>query len=239
MPNHVKNKLTFEGKKKDIEALLDFIKNDEGGLIDFNKIIPMPPELNIESSSEADKGLRVYKDYLLARKSTNVTEIFDYPDKHEDSVIQHLRKIKKFKKDNKETWDLGVKAYNNLKKYGHTDWYSWCSKEWGTKWNAYSIASGFAFIEFETAWSPPTPVINKLARMFPFIRITHEWADEDLGRNCGKCDYEGVYGYVEEPDIYSREAYEFAAKVWGLSLEEEGYTLSANGKTYEWSDEGE
>lgn len=44
MPNHVTNKMKIVGKKKEVEEVLDFIKDDKLGIgtIDFNKITPMP-----------------------------------------------------------------------------------------------------------------------------------------------------------------------------------------------------
>ena len=37
-----------------------------------------------------------------------------------------------------------------------------------------------------TAWSAPIPVIKKLSEMYPNIELTLEFADEDLGQNCGR-----------------------------------------------------
>lgn len=50
MPNHVTNRLTILGTKKQVNEVLDFIKIEKGlekreyGIwtIDFNKITPMP-----------------------------------------------------------------------------------------------------------------------------------------------------------------------------------------------------
>ena len=51
MPNHVTNRLTIHAEGKRLEEILDAIKSDEAGRgsIDFNKLIPMPESLNIES----------------------------------------------------------------------------------------------------------------------------------------------------------------------------------------------
>lgn len=50
MPNYVANIVTFDGDKERIKEMLSAIQNDEfgPGSISFNKIIPMPPELDIE-----------------------------------------------------------------------------------------------------------------------------------------------------------------------------------------------
>lgn len=54
MPNHTLNTLTFSGDSARIEALLAAVQNDEGGKgsIDFDRLIPMPEELNPERNPQ-------------------------------------------------------------------------------------------------------------------------------------------------------------------------------------------
>ena len=49
MPNHVTNIIEIKGDPARISALFEAVKSDEYGLgsIDFNKLIPMPPELDM------------------------------------------------------------------------------------------------------------------------------------------------------------------------------------------------
>ena len=65
MPNHVINILSFEGDKTKIRQMLEDIKDDECGLhsVDFNKIIPMPPGLDLEAGSCTQAGLDAYRDF--------------------------------------------------------------------------------------------------------------------------------------------------------------------------------
>jgi len=37
--------------------------------------------------------------------------------------------------------------------------------KWGTKWVGYDLSIGDSFIDFFTAWSPPIPIIKKLAEL--------------------------------------------------------------------------
>lgn len=41
MPNWIKNRIDFQGKREDIERVFEFLKGEKG-LMDFNKVIPMP-----------------------------------------------------------------------------------------------------------------------------------------------------------------------------------------------------
>lgn len=69
----------------------------------------------------------------------------------------------------------------NLKDYGHKNWYDWSVANWDTKWNAYScytfeddslaleddpLALEYVYdLGFQTAWSPPINVIRELAKL--------------------------------------------------------------------------
>jgi len=45
------------------------------------------------------------------------------------------------------------------------DWYEQRMEKWGTKWNGYDLFIEESFVEFSTAWSPPVPIIQKLAEL--------------------------------------------------------------------------
>jgi len=58
-----------------------------------------------------------------------------------------------------------------IKKYGSANWYDWSVDNWGTKWNAYSEEEDEGERVFQTAWSPPEGIFNKLLEKFP----NEEW----------------------------------------------------------------
>ena len=115
--------------------------------------------------------------------------------------------------------------------YGENNWYDWRLGNWGTKWNSYGYTENTTFqddkIKFLTAWSAPHPILQKLSEMYPDVKMKHEWADEDIGMNCGRYVYydgERVEEYFPESQ---KECLEFAAKVMDVSLEED-YALYLN-----------
>lgn len=78
------------------------------------------------------------------------------------------------------------------------NWYNWNTSNWGTKWNACDVGfitdgdwsetydessweSGELIIQFNTAWSPPVPVIEALSKQFPSVKITHKFTEEGMG----------------------------------------------------------
>lgn len=132
--------------------------------------------------------------------------------------------------------------------YGKNNWYDWSVANWGTKWNAYGFEpdtdhSKEKEIRFLTAWSAPHPILEKLAKLFPDVKLEHEWADEDIGMNCGRCVYydgERIEEYYPESQ---KDRLEFAARVMDIQLEEAcGLYLNASETEYiniEYDDEYE
>lgn len=61
------------------------------------------------------------------------------------------------------------------------NWNSWQRQNWGTKWNAYQSTHGVegdtAFINFQTAWSAPYPVMAAFCNRFN-IPFEHRYYDE-------------------------------------------------------------
>jgi len=63
------------------------------------------------------------------------------------------------------------------KLYGTDNWYDWKKSKWGTKWNSYNGKiddenEEYIVYTFDTAWSPPEPVIHALREKFEEVDIT-------------------------------------------------------------------
>ena len=220
MPNNVENIIALKGNDTQIREMLEAIQNDDYGLgtVDFNKIIPMPQSLKIESGGITDSGLKLYKEFisecLFDRKETDVSKI------SAEELAESEKAFLKQRSDIKaDEWELGKTAWNNIQNYGFPTWYEWCINNWGTKWNAYGYGENTDYSKcknlwFQTAWSAPHPVLQKLSEMYPDITFEHEWADEDIGTNCGRKVYSGgecTESYYPEGE---KDAIEFACRVF-------------------------
>ena len=74
-------------------------------------------------------------------------------------------------------------ARQNVEQYGYEGWYDWNVAKWGTKWQPSDTRfengiKGRLVYCFDTAYEPPTPVIEEIARRFPSLEITHEVHEE-------------------------------------------------------------
>lgn len=234
MPNWVKANLHFAGKKEEVSKLREFVKSvitDDNGKqvtkeFDFNKIVPMPDELNIVSGTLGDNGMR----YLMLNDK--------HPIVWTDDQKKFMDEMEKLEHNNperfNETIELGRQYLSNLSKYGCTTWYSFCNKFWGTKWNACEVYwYADDAVEFETAWSFPHPVIQKLSELFPEIEISFFYADEDCGSNTGEGIYlNGQEKDAEYPDTGSKRAYEIYLELHPEYEDELVYNPDID--NYEW-----
>lgn len=199
MPNYVKNILKIGGREKDIIEVLNRICDPEKnpGAIDFERIIPMPEELDVdndECSMEFAIKCTLFDDMDTLK--------LDYPDFRGRCLREQLIGVSR---DTITKWsEIGWKYIDNRRKYGFYNWYGWRIKNWGTKWNAWECQLEWddgdtKAISFYTAWNAPNPVIKKLAEMFPNVTIEHSWSDEGILSNCG------IHRYSDGKLIFSQD----------------------------------
>jgi hypothetical protein len=100
----------------------------------------------------------------------NCDSIIPYP----DTFKQLDEAAHKWESDNK---DNPKADYRTCPRDGFNQGgYEWCKENWGTKWGTYA-GRGIKFttrgvtLRFNSAWSPPTPVITKLAAICPALRF--------------------------------------------------------------------
>lgn len=138
MPNHITNIVKYDGDAEIIKEMLDQIKVDEFGIgtIDFNKLIPMPESLNIESGSRTDRGLKAYKEFLeiytFGRKVENL-DLLNVPAESEEKFLEIRKDVER------GDWELGKKAFQNAYQYGYSTWYEWSINNWGIYHERFKI----------------------------------------------------------------------------------------------------
>lgn len=162
------------------------------GRFDFEKVIPLPDGLY-------DPDMIAFRDEEEAKRlrmfSSN-TEVH-YPT---------------------EECRLMVESY---RKTGHLHSMDFARNVWGTKWGSYDnnverLEEGV--VSFDTAWSTPDGIWERLAKKFPDEVITVEYADEDIGYNCGTLTLHKGEITKTVPD--KQDADLFAVRVKGWSEDE-------------------
>ena len=226
MPNYVRTRISFNKRANEIR---NFVKGEDSAF-DFNKVIPMPEELDITSGSVGTYGM----EYLLATaKHPSVRTESD------KKVIEFVSKQPDFN----EWVELGKKYLSNTTKYGCPTWHEWRNANWNTKWNACDAVDytddcdgDYGYIEFETAWDFCYPVVKRLSELFPDVEFEYVFADEDTSYNTGRgCYVNGEDISADRPDGSSKEAYEIYFDLW--PEDEEYYEFNEDTGTYDYIEE--
>ena len=94
-------------------------------------------------------------------------------------------------------------------------WYEFRIAEWGTKWNASDPVledqeADRLVYTFDTAWSPPSPIVLKLSELFPEAEFALSYFEPGCGfagtySACNGVDSNNMYDYgsVEYTDMAS------------------------------------
>lgn len=195
MPNHVWTNLEVNGSAADIAAFkakfCEKIGEVEHCLV-FNRVIPMPEELQITCGSESSLGKEVVAgDFKTVLNYPWVIKLMQEEQLSQTNInaLHHSRPkfLAWFAKHKPEAVELGHKVVTNIAKYGYETWYEWSIANWGTKWDAYNHAladdsSDTVFrCYYETAWSPAYPVLEAMSAAFPELSFRMAYADEGGG----------------------------------------------------------
>lgn len=143
MPNWCECDLYIEGAKEMVEAFLARVKTD-GSLFSFDRIISYPDRFRIPDLA-AEEWERKHPEWW---KTPGL-----------------------FEERPRDGYNQGG--------------YEWCFTNWGTKWDARRVSVGDikplrkengdarhrAKITFETAWTPPKPVIRRASELFQAVRF--------------------------------------------------------------------
>ncbi|MBQ4447480.1 MAG: hypothetical protein II897_04215 [Clostridia bacterium] len=225
MPNYITNVLELDCSDKRFLDVANFVKGDgELGEFDFNTLVKMPEELDVECGSRGSDAHRKYISFLNNLKEGMTAE-----------EVEELEKSYKAQLREEKDWELGKQYYENQRKYGSTTWYDWCVRNWGTKWNACDsdydpLCHTFTF---QTALEGVPNLVKLLSEKFPDVTIDYSFADEDIGYNVGVIRFQnGDDTSSEFPEGGSKRAYELAAEIMGVDLKERGYELTKDGTSY-------
>src|SRR5271155_1321112 len=161
MPNWCYNSLEVQGSPEDLTRFKETVSNDEQQF-DFNRIVSMPEDLNISARGRPEMAYEAFYG--------DPTQILTYEWVKEKN-IETVEQLREHFDTDPEVRKQADRYKANFDKYGYTYWYDWRLDQWGTKWNVddpvVSDEGNALTITFDTAWSPPLPIFEKLAAMFP------------------------------------------------------------------------
>ena len=255
MANHVIHTFTVKGDAEEInrfkKSTMTLTENNQI-IFDFNSIIPMPKELDIDDSSDGKQAHSLLRaepesllkntSYLGERALTSIKDIFMF-----DEQIWNILTIGEFLKIHDFLVDypdspkinfinipLGKQYQINIELHGHPTWYDWSCENWGSKWNSWSFTllvdeneenqQNLCF-QFTTAWSPVIPIFDKLADLFPKLIFSVAYIDE-FENFAGL--FTSTYGekYLQDLDQEDPRMRDFLTEHFGYNFSDEDEVAS-------------
>lgn len=205
-----------------IKEVINALKNDKGE-IDFNTVLPRPAifkefgefipvilRSDLENlvkhlnAKDKENGLEPLSERLANTPADKLAEV---EKQARESIEREAAIIDKI-----DAKDLALQAYCKLIT-GSSDPLDWSTEHWGTKWNATEVIIDDKYLEMQTAWGFPFPVIYELSKKFPDETISVEYADEDLGYIISE--------YLNTDNVDYEVSRRFAAELWGYDPDEE------------------
>lgn len=158
MPNWCENVLTINGPAEDVLKLKQDGYLDDGQILSAEKFMPTLNE-GLDSN-DIKRFLSVWFETLIKIYPNN-PHLFEF--------------IKECEMTDPD-------------EFPNHDWYSWRSSFWGTKWDLcdFSVSKEEWFdsdaneITFNTAWSPPKPLFDFIAMLYPTLSFKLAYIEEGL-----------------------------------------------------------
>ena len=132
-------------------------------------------------------------------------------------------------------------------KYGVDNWYDWHCNYWGTKWDVWDVdvqdngydSSGdetYINLSFESAWSPPSEWVKKVAQDYPSLEFLLEYEE-------GGCAFKGVLEICENKGKFRDETWDWYGDCGECDTDytKDGHCKCKddNGKKLVWGEEAE
>lgn len=192
MPNWVSITLRVKGQPSQLAAFKDEVATKDS-CFDFNTFISMPKELDIESGSVGDIGFDVFYG--------DPSSVLRYPWVVKEG-IKTVEELQEFlDRTNPQYRAIASQYYHNLNVYGCKTWYEWSVNNWGTKWNASDSyleeEDGDLVYHFNTAWSFPEPIMEKLLEKYPTLHFEGEAIEESGAFAFTFVNIEGAWEFTE------------------------------------------
>ena len=177
MPNWCSNDLYVYGKGR--TEIVEAIAGEGDAVIDFEKIVPMPEALRDTSHGSREAEAKIINGMNDGSDMLGWSWI-------KKRGIENVEQLKAYLLGKcPELVELGEKLVKLQAEFGCTNWYDWSVENWGTKWNA-SVGTREErrtsfLLTFDTAWSPPTPIVKALSEKYPNNKFSLRYYEGGMG----------------------------------------------------------
>lgn len=176
MPNYCSNDLIITAKTKK-------------GFLDLKTFKDLAFTKNFYSKEEKEEDRHLYLDF---------EKFVPYPKvaKEQEESRRNIEAMKEKGENTNKQEILHKLTYGNME-FG---WNDWRCMNWGTKWNAKWTKSpeekqNRLVYVFDTAWSPPIPIVIAMSEMFPNLNFKLKYYEQGM---CFQGTFECKDGKVKQ-----------------------------------------
>jgi len=171
MPNWCNNRLTITAPAHILTEIRQLLQSGDIP-ISFQNVVPVPPEIrtaDTEDDARYDAWASAYNDTVPA-------------DATPEDMERHYK---------------AYTAANGARPRPGERWYNWRLENWGTKWDldeqtrTIRVSPTSVTYVFDTAWSPPCPIVLALGKRFPRAKLTLWYSEPGLGFRGRYCMHNG------------------------------------------------
>lgn len=221
MPNWCENKLVIGNADAIAEFESKYLtQTDDGWEFDFKKVIPPPKSISdIEVCHSAGKeefyqllslfefnSNRTFFDRAISTRDSR-QKAQDYFANNSESAEKAIAYVERFltsEADRNTLLSAFIEIFNDVV-YGCPNWYEWNIANWGTKWSsrAFTKSDDPGVYYYDTAWSPPMPLLERLASQHPTYQISGAYMEPSMvfaGKFFSDCN-----GYLHDTESDVRE----------------------------------
>ena len=124
--------------------------------------------ITIFGDDESEKKLKEIEKIFESKEPFN--EIFPIPDFK--NIPNDKGELPKLEQKLNPDGSIFYETYNFPDGKNDDRWYMWCVNNWGTKWDIGDVGieyedSEILALTFNTAWSPPEGIVEKLREKYP------------------------------------------------------------------------
>lgn len=203
MPNWCNNHIEIKGKREDILEFFDDLYHASIAVIQLK---------NHQISLKQEKGEH---DSVIHGNIVDVSKLDKFTGENLGNFSHYdlFQLALPMPSDLYGTNGLSGEGNSDLElKYGASDWYDWCVKNWGTKWGCCNMEianftfseinnQSYALMVYDTAWAPGDECLSDhLFSKYPKLEFFIRYSETGMG-------FEG-YAYGREGKLVASNCYE-------------------------------
>ena len=188
------------------------------------KLINLEQEM-LEQSDKSSWSVQYrLPDELFSELKQYFSEKFDWNNLTVGEVFTHFEDNAEVASRFRYDQQFAKRIAENIRQYGHQDWYDWRLANWGCKWDVdpdctfVTVEESDIWISCDTAWGPPDRLYKEIAKRFPDLVFEAKYLEEGMWF---AGSYEGHEGVLFDYPCEEDEVRAFAIEHFGCEYDED------------------